>query len=299
MSDLSVVLLLVTQPMKKHVLPVAFVAAAVVASAADAPATSWLDHATVPVANPIYFETPLVQSEVHPFYIYHRMDPSFLGVDADVDVYALQLRYAVNDRLAIIATKDGYIEIHPKGGETLHGWANIAAGLKYAVIENEKEHYIVTPGFTFEIPTGSKQVFQGTGGGVGNLFVSAEKGFDKLHLTANFGARIPVNWNADTASLHYSGQVDYWFCRWFIPFAAINAFTTVSEASHLPFKSEGFDLVNFGSNHASGTTQASAGVGFRSRIFPSADLGFAYERGFTPSNDIFKDRITVDLSLRF
>ena len=284
--------------MKTSVLSAAL-GAAVVALGADSTTTGWQEQATVPVANPIFFETPMIQTEVHPFYMYHRMNPSFLGVPTDVDVYALQLRYAVNDRLAIIATKDGYIEIHPKGGQTLHGWGNLAAGLKYAVAQDEAEQYIVTPGITFEAPTGSKQVFQQSGGGVFNPFVSAEKGFDKLHFTGNVGVRVPVNWHADTSSIHYSGQVDYWFCRWFIPFASINAFTTLSDGGHLPFNSEGFDLVNFGSTGASGRTQAAAGVGFRTRICPRADLGFAYEHGITAAHDIFKDRITVDMSIRF
>ncbi len=284
--------------MKKLALPLVM-AAAGVAIGAETNSLSWQDQATVPVANPIYFETPLIQTEAHPVYMYHRMNPSFLGVATDVNLYALQLRYAVNDRLAVIATKDGYIQIHPKGSPTLHGWANLAAGVKYAIAQDEAEQYIVTPGITFEAPTGSKQVFQGTGGGVFNPFVSAEKGFDKFHVTGNVGFRLPVNWHADTASIHYSAQVDYWFCRWFIPFASINAFTTISEGGHLPFDTEGFDLVNFGSTGASGTTQAAAGVGFRSRLLPNADLGFAYEHGITAAHDIFKDRITVDLSVRF
>lgn len=284
--------------MKTSILSVAM-GAAVVALGAETNTIRWEDQATVPVANPIFFETPLIQTEAHPFYMHHRMNPSFLGVPTDVDVYALQLRYAVNDRLAIIASKDGYIEIHPKGVQSLHGWGNIAAGLKYAVARDEAEQYIVTPGITFEAPTGSKQVFQQSGGGVFNPFVSAEKGFDKLHFTGNVGVRIPVNWHADTSSIHYSGQVDYWLCRWFIPFVSINAFTTLSDGGHLPFTTEGFDLVNFGSTGASGKTQAAAGVGFRTRLCARADLGFAYEHGITAAHDIFKDRITVDLSIRF
>lgn len=298
MSGGQVFALACNQRMKTIALSIAALTAFTVCGA-DTNSVSWQDKATVPVANPIYFESPLIQSEIHPFYMYHRMDKSFLGVDTDVDVYALQLRYAINDRLAVIATRDGYIEIHPKGAQTLHGWASLAAGLKYAIAQDEEKQYIVTPGFTFEAPTGSQQVFQQSGGGIFNLFISGEKGYDKLHLTGSLGARVPINWHANTASLSYSGQVDYWFCKWFIPFVGINAFTTISEGSHLPFDSEGFDLANFGSIHASGHTLAAAGVGFRSRLHKAVDLGFAYEHDLISSHDIFKDRVTVDLSIRF
>lgn len=274
-------------------------AATFVACGADATPATWQDEAIAPVSNPIFFETPLIQSEVRPIFILHDMNPSFLGVPTDVKVYAVQLRYAVDDRLAIIATKDGYIQIHPQGLGPLDGWGNIAGGLKYALLKDDAAQFILTPGVTVELPTGSSHVFQGSGGGVANVFVSAEKGFDKLHLTANVGWRAPFNWHEDTSSLHYSGQIDYWFCRWFIPFADINAFTTVSNAKGLPFSSEGFDLVNFGSTSASGTTQAAAGLGFRSRVLNNLDVGVSWEKGITAANTIFKDRYTFDLSLRF
>ena len=70
-------------------------------------AESWKDSAISPVANPLFFESPLIQSEARPIFIYHNFDDKFIGGFARV--YAVQLRWAVTERLAIIATKDGYI----------------------------------------------------------------------------------------------------------------------------------------------------------------------------------------------
>lgn len=266
---------------------------------ANAQAEDWTGQAIAPVTNPIFFESPLIQNEVRPIFAYHRLDNTFLGTDVDVRVYALQLRYAVNDRLAIIATKDGYIEFNPKVGKSQSGWADIGFGVKYAVYKNDEKECVVTPGITFELPTGNESVFQGNGSGEFNVFVSAIKGWDKFHLTGNVGARIPVDMDKETASVRYSLMADYYTCRWFIPFATINAVTTLTEGNQLPFTSEGFDLINFGSTNAGGRTQAAWGVGFRSRLLSNVDLGVAYERGFAPSNDIFKDRVTVDLIWRF
>jgi hypothetical protein len=261
----------------------------------------WQSKAISPVVNPIFFESPLIQSEVRPLFAYHQFDKGLLGADVDVRVYAVQLRYAVNDRLALIATKDGYMEIDPqvRGAKTQHGWNDIGAGLKYALYRNDEQQIQITPGLTFEIPVGDDEVFQGNGDGEFNLFVSAIKGFDQLHFTANLGARIPIDMDEETANVRYALMVDYYTCQWFIPFATINAVTTISEGEALPFDSEGYDVVNFGSSRAGGKTQAAWGVGFRSRLHKSVDLGFAYEQGFTPNDDIFKDRFTVDLIWRF
>lgn len=81
-----------------------------------AQAEDWTAQAIAPVTNPLFFESPLIQNEVRPIFAYHRLDNTLLGTDVSVRVYAVQLRYAVNDRLAIIATKDGFIEVNPKVG---------------------------------------------------------------------------------------------------------------------------------------------------------------------------------------
>jgi hypothetical protein len=125
------------------------------------------------------------------------------------------------------------------------------------------------------------------------------KGWDKLHLNLHVGGRFPIDSDEETMNARYSAMVDYYTCKWFIPFAAINAFTTLSEGNGPGFQSEGFDVINFGSSDAKGETQAAWGVGFRTRILPSLDIGFAYENGFTPDDDIFDDRYTVDAIWRF
>ncbi len=274
-------------------------------------ADDWTSHAIAPVANPIFFETPLVQSEVRPIFAHHRLDKGFLGVDAYARLYAVQLRYAVTDRLAIIATKDGYIEFNADTLKSQDGWADLAAGLKYNLYRNDEQEILVTPGFTIELPTGNRRVFQGNGSGELNLFVSAMKGWKDLHLTANVGGRVPFDMDDETANIRYGAMVDYYACQWFIPFVSMNAFTTVSDGTGTPmargvapglvpnFTSEGFDLINFGSVRASGRTQAAWGLGFRSRLCERVDVGFAYERGFAPGNDIFRDRFTVDMIWRF
>ena len=284
------------------------------ASAANPNTTNWLENTISPVANPIYFEDPKVTSEVRPVYMYHWLPSTFdykggsLPLGGQVQVMAVQLRYALTDKLGLIATKDGYIEFQPN--HTLsheYGWGDLAAGLKYELVDDQDNQFLLTPGFTLTVPTGSIDVFQGHGSGEWNVFASAEKGFDQLHFTANTGFIIPNDFADNTSQLHYSLQADYYVCQYFIPFAVANGYTILSNGNGqsgqslkaVPLNTEGYDLINFGSADASGTTQLTVGGGARARIVKNVDVGVAYEAGVVHPVGIFESRITADLIWRF
>ncbi|TLD70112.1 hypothetical protein FEM03_13005 [Phragmitibacter flavus] len=262
-------------------------------------AASWKENTITPVANPVFFEDAIIRSEIRPFFAYHRIDDSFVTGGGHAEVYAVQLRYAITDRLAFIATKDGYMDLNTPGIGDSEGWLDIAAGLKYALIDDEANAFILTPGFTFEIPLGNSEVFQGEGSGEWNPFISAQKGFGNFHLQTNIGVRIPNDSDAKSTILHYSLQADYYLHRCFIPFVAANGYTVVSEGNKLPIDSEGYDVINFGSSQADGTTQITIGAGFRSRLTSHIDFGIAYEKAAATPKGLFDDRITVDFSIRF
>lgn len=271
-----------------------------VAQAADGMSADWKDDAVSPVTNPVFFEDPQINSEVRPIFAYHNIDNKFITQGGAAQLYAVQLRYALTDRLALIAVKDGYINFDPDTAlKKTGGFADLAAGLKYALIDDKDSQFILTPGLTVELPTGNSRVFQGNGDGTWNPFISASKGFGRLRVTGNVGGIIPNNFAEETAQIHYSAQIDYTTCRYFIPFVSMNAFTVVSEGTSLPLTVEGFDLFNFGSSDANGYTLAVTGVGFRSRLASSLDFGFAYEFPVTSPRSLFGDRFTVDFIWRF
>ena len=262
---------------------------------------SWLDHRIEPVTNPLFFEDPQIVSEARPIFMYHKIAPSFITGGGDVHVYALQLRWAITPRLALIATKDGYIDFDPKSGLTSQeGWADIGLGLKYALIDDRPHEFLLTPGIKFEFASGNRNVFQGNGAGYWDVFVGAAKGFGKFHLTTNVGFGIPDDFSKETSQFHFSAQADYWVCPWFIPFVSVNGFTVLSETSKgLPLNTEGFDLINFGSSKAGGVTQVAVGTGFRSRLAKNLDFGFAFEKEVATPRGLYDERFTVDLIWRF
>lgn len=264
---------------------------------ADA-AADWKADAISPVANPLFFESPLIQSEVRPIFVYHKISDDFIGGYARV--FAAQIRYAINDRLAIIATKDGFIQLRPAvGGLRADGWADIGGGIKYALIDDVEHQFIVTPGIKFEAPSGNERVFQGNGKGEFNAFVSAMKGWDKFHATGSAGGRIPLDFDKETASVHYSLQLDYAVHQYFTPFFVANGQTVLSKGKGPAFGVEGFDLINFGTSNADGFTQIAIGGGFRSHLCKRADLGFSYEKGVTSPKGLFDNRFTVDFIVKF
>jgi hypothetical protein len=262
-------------------------------------AVDWKEHTISPVANPIFFEDPIIRSEIRPIFAHHNIDSGFVTGDGDAQLYALQLRYAITDRLAFIAVQDGYFDVHTDNLGDLGGWMDVAAGFKYALIDDTANQFILTPGFTFFIPLGNEEVFQGRGSGEWNVFVSAAKGFDDFHLTTNVGLRFPNDTDEQSTILHYSLMADYYVCQWFIPFVVGNGWTVLADGNGLPIDSEGYDVINFGSSRSSGTTQMTLGGGFRTRITSNVDLGFAYEKAVISPEGLTDDRFTFDVSIRF
>lgn len=264
-----------------------------------ASAVDWKDHTISPVANPIFFEDPVIRSEVRPIFAHHRIDDGFITGGGEAQLYAVQLRYAINDRLAFIATQDGFFDISLDNGAGLDGWMDLAAGFKYAAIDDVENQFILTPGVTFHVPTGSEEVFQGRGSGEWNIFVSAAKGYDDLHFTGNVGLRLPNDSDEQSTMLHYSLMADYRVCDLFIPFVVANGWTVLADGNGLPITSEGYDVINFGASQASGTTQMTVGGGFRSQVASNVYLGFAYEKAVLSPEGLTDDRFTFDVSVRF
>ncbi len=69
---------------------------------------------------------------------------------------------------------------------------------------------------------------------MGSACFGDERHLGNWHVTGNAGARSPNDMHKNTAQLHYSLQVDHYLNRYFIPFAAANAFTTLNGARESP-----------------------------------------------------------------
>jgi hypothetical protein len=284
--------------------------------------SSAFENARRPITNPTLFDLALPTTNVHPIFMYHNL-PSTVNTTAgnlpmggDVQIYALQFEYALSERLSIVATKDGYVDIN-SGNAALwsdaSGFANLGAGLKYAFIYDPINEFVLSGSAVLELPTGNDDVFQGQGDGMVNLIVSGLKMWDDFQLAGAAGARIAVN-DDQSSSTFVSAHASYEVNKWFIPLVEVNWHHVITPgdgarafnaqaggAVPVVANFEGSDLLNFGAaNSGSNRDLITAAVGFRSRITDSIDVGAAYEIPLTSEDDgIIDDRITLDLVWKF
>lgn len=301
----------------------AAVAGTIVSTPGSPPITTGgFENARRPISNPTLFDLALPTTNLHPIVMYQRL-PDFVNTTAgalpmggDVQVYALQFEIAFNERLSIVATKDGYVDINPDTQPLWSdesGFANLGAGLKYAFIHDPASSTALSGTVTFEFPTGNHDVFQGEGDGAANVIVSGLKLWDSFQFAGAAGVHLPFDGQMATTSF-VSAHASYEVSRWFIPLVEVNWHHVLEAGNGRPnFFSqagggvpvvasfEGADLLNFGASNATRNRDlVTTAFGFRSRVTDHVDLGLAYEIPLTSEEDgIMKDRITLDLVWSF
>lgn len=259
-----------------------------------------LDDVAAPITHPTSFEDPRIKTEIRPIYVYHKIGEDFATSGGSAAVYALQLRYAVNDDLAIIATKDGYIDLNTDAVlDDQDGWADLSAGVKYAVHRNEAERRLVTVGLRYEIPTGEKEVFQGQGDGAFNPFVSATTALGPVNLMIGTGFRLALD-DADSSFYDLDIHLDTKL-GWFHPVFELGVYNVIEGGERLPIADEGEDFFNFGSSLASGSTLVSGAIGARFDVAENVSWGAAYQFPISRGNgsNILDYRVTTDLIFYF
>ena len=291
-------------------------------TAAPAPTASadGFAQARKPISNPTLFDLAVPGTNIHPIYFHHALPGQVntqLGkvpLDGDVQLYALQFEYAFNERLSLVATKDGYVDFNANGAladET--GFANLGAGLKYAFLLDHASRTAVSGTLTFELPTGSSDVLQGEGDGLVNLIVNGLKLVDDWQFAGSAGLQIPFSDEQSTMSF-ISSHVSYEVTPWFIPLVELNWFHVLDAGDgtgNFPAQAggnvpaivqfEGGDVFNLGAQNAGDNRDfVSAAIGFRSRITDKIYAGAAYEFPLTNEEDSLMDkRITLDLVWNF
>lgn len=290
----------------------------VVTQPAPAPAPTGFESARRPISNPTLFDLALPTTNIHPIYIHHNLPNNVsiggggtVPLGGDVDVYALQFEYALSDRLSIVATKDGYVDINDNTLNALgydDGFANLGAGVKYAFILDPASGTAVSGTATIELPTGNDDVFQGEGDGAINLIASGLKLMDAWQFAGAVGAQIPFS-HEQATSTFVSAHASYEVSKWFIPLVELNWFHVVDSGDggglFPPVSNivafEGNDFFNLGAANAHQNRDlVNAAIGFRSRITDTVNVGVAYEIPLTDDQDsLWDDRLTIDLVWTF
>lgn len=274
-----------------------------------------------PISNPTLFDLALPQTQIHPLFALHHLPNSVrttlgdLPVGGHVEAYAVQLEIALTDRLSINATKDGYLRFRPDAtlSET-EGWANLAAGLKYAFVLDPAKRLAVTGQLLYEIPSGDRDVLQGEGDGIFIPSVNVLKLHNRWQFANQFGFQLPIDSDANTTSFFNSSSVSYKLTERIFPMFEVNWFSVIDEGDGaqrfgkqvgglLPAAAtfEAFDLFNLGGSNADiNRNLVTFAVGSRFRVCEMADLGFGWEFPVTEQKEsVIEDRFYIDMVIRF
>ena len=284
-----------------------------------------------PTSMPYLFEDPFITTELSAHAIWHEFpwDSVFRGGEAWVG--SIQARLAITDRLAFIATKDGYAWFRPGGNSQLsadQGFFDVTAGFKYALIDRPEDSFILTPALRIDLPLGQKRVFSGNGGGVLIPSVSSAYGMGPVHLIGSTGWRLPFSSDKESTSIFYNLHVDVAALEFLVPFLELNGttwinsghggrqietkafgsvdLTTAQDVVHAPplehtdrLRWEGADLVNLGSKGVSGNTILTLAAGARIPVTKNVSLGAYYEFPLTDREDIFGQRVDLNAMYTF
>jgi len=256
-----------------------------------------------PISNPLFFEDPRQLSEARLIYAHHIIpDSAPVLRGGDVNYYAMQLRARLTDRLSLIATKDGYIELDSPGTGHVEGWADVAAGLKYTVFRNPERKFLLSTGMVYEIDMGRHEVFQGGGDGEFHFFLTGGKQFGcRTHWISGAGVRIPTNHTDRSQMAYWSNHFDYQFTNMVYGLVEFNWFHWLRSGNgDLGTDGfEGLDLMNLGSTNVAGNDIVSCCVGSKLKPYRNVEIGAGWEFPLTQRDDILEDRFYADFILRF
>lgn len=255
-----------------------------------------------PITNPVLTKDPRSLTEARLLFVQNRLPGETPLTGGDFQVYAMQLRLALTDRLTFIADKDGYAVINPSRAPRRDGWLNVAAGLKYTFIRDVENQFLVTGGFMYEPQTGESSVFQGHGDGLFTFFGTVGKEFGACnHALFNFGYQVPVD-SAQNSSFFFTQlHLDRQMFGWFYPLVEVNWYHWVAGGDRglPPALGEGDGLLNLGTSGVAGNDLVTVALGFKIKLSPCTEFGAAWEVPVSNRRDLIDHRLTADFILRY
>ena len=258
--------------------------------------------------NFVFFEDPRTLSEVRPIYVDHSV-PDVIGngipAGGDVQLFAMQFRVALTERLSLIAVKDGFIVDGTDGAlDTLiaDGWADVTAGLKYNLIRNVETGTLGSVGFTYELPVGSTRALQGIGDGEFHLFATGGQRLldGNAHILSSIGYRLPVDGAVQSSAIHWSNHLDARLTDRTYIFTELAWWHWTDDASAgSALGVAGQDLFNLSANDVVGNDLVTQNVGFKFKPNGHIESGIAYEFPLTEFQDVIEGRFQAELILRY
>lgn len=276
----------------------------------------------MPIVAPYLFEDPFITTNAVPYFLWHDFPEQSVFDGGALYAAALQLRVALTDRVAIIATKDGYV--WNRNGNPLledsQGTMNLAAGLKVALWQDRDAGRIVSAILRVEAPTGSSDEYQGHKSGMAVPSLSGAFRTGPVRWIGDLGAQIPFDGRDLSSSIFYHLYAGLDVTPVVQPFVQISGLRWIESGNgSLPIRLksggtldldtvqtalgtgrfEGADVVNLGSPQVDGLDLITAAAGVHVPLGEYVTLSVAYERPITEPKGIFQQRITSALVIEF
>jgi hypothetical protein len=257
----------------------------------------------------VHFEDPRNLTELRPIFMTHQfpgtLGPGAIPAGGSVQLFALQFRLALTERLSLIAVKDGYAIDNSEGaldGLLASGWVDVTAGLKYNLVRNTQTGTLLSGGFTYEIPMGSEQTLQSVGDGEFHFFATGGQRLadGNAHILSSFGWQIPVDQSVQSTTVHWNNHFDVKVTDDVYLFTENSWWHWVKDADvGLPLGVSGQDLINLASTNVEGNDLVTHNVGAKYKPNRCFEAGLAYEFPLTEFKDIIEDRVTLDMIFRY
>ncbi|WP_299460272.1 hypothetical protein [uncultured Gimesia sp.] len=264
------------------------------------PSDRCFDDFVMPVSNPVWSIDPRSLTYVRGVFINQMISAQTPVLGAgDLQVYALQLGIALNERLSIIAVKDGYNTLQTRGVGNSQGWSDIGLGLKYVLIRDVENQFLLSGGLIYEATNGSSRVFQGNGDSVWTPYLSVGKQIGNGHLIASTGYHVPGDTAEESQSIYYSVHYDHPITSKLSAVAELNGIVYTKSGQALPLSIEGGDWINLGSSSVAGNNFISTAIGANYRLNSCLSLAGVWEFPITGRKDLMDSRTTATLTLQF
>jgi hypothetical protein len=275
-----------------------------------------------PIVAPYLFEDPFITTNAVPYVLWHDFPEQSVFDGGALYAAAVQLRVALTDRVALLATKDGYL--WNRNGNPLledsQGFLNIAAGVKVRLWQDRDAGRIVSGVLRVEAPTGSSDQYQGHGDGMAVPSLSGAMRTGPVRWIGDLGAQIPFDGRELSSSLFYHVYAGLDVTPHAQPFVQLSGLRWLESGDgSLPIRLkhggeldldtvqnvlatgafEGADVMNLGSPQVDGLDLITAAIGVHVPLGDHVTLSVAYERPITEPKGIFQQRVTTALVLEF
>ncbi|QDU45790.1 hypothetical protein Mal52_42860 [Symmachiella dynata] len=251
-----------------------------------------------PTTNPVFFEDPRARTRVRGLFINQMIPEDSILQGGDFQVYAVQLSVALSDRFAVIANKDGYIKLQSDALPNNGGWADLATGVKYVMVRDVENQFLLSGGVLYEWANGSSDVYQGNGDGMWNFFLTTGKELgEDSHFIGTVGWHLPNNPNQESESMFYSLHLDNEVVDDVYVLWEMNGIQYLQSGNRLPGVSvEGGDLINLGAGDVAGNHVLTMAWGAALILTDSLRVSGAWEIPLTSRKDLLDSRTTITMS---